>query len=384
MRAFDDPPPSRGFDAFTLVELLVVVAIIGVLIGLLLPAVQAAREAGRRSACANNIKQLGIALHNYHDANKSLPYGRGGGAATKLSGNDTVPAEGATLPGGSAYVFPGSWSGFVILLPFFEHQDLYDQMAADSTPVPWVTSGDHWGRQPRALLCPSDGPQRQLRSGGSDSQTNYFFSVGDQTARLQHDVSVCPAGSLCTVKGMVRGLFGLQSKVRFSEITDGLSKTAMLAEGLRPTVASQPASGDWPAVNDRSASSNANHTDPKACRESFSGGAYTTTRHAAWRLRGADVWWGRGGRVSFNTILRPNGAVCASESDGGVMPPTSNHPGGVHVLFADGSARFVTETIDNGTCDTATSCLPAANDRSPCGVWGALGSRAGGDIGSLD
>ncbi len=119
MRAFDDPPPSRGFDAFTLVELLVVVAIIGVLIGLLLPAVQAAREAGRRSACANNIKQLGIALHNYHDANKSLPYGRGGGAATKLSGNDTVPAEGATLPGGSAYVFPGSWSGFVILLPFF-------------------------------------------------------------------------------------------------------------------------------------------------------------------------------------------------------------------------------------------------------------------------
>jgi prepilin-type processing-associated H-X9-DG protein len=66
------------------------------------------------------------------------------------------------------------------------------------------------------------------------------------------------------------------------------------------------------------------------------------------------------------------------------MPPTSKHPGGVHVLFADGSVRFVAETIENGTCDNATSCNPAENATSPCGVWGALGSRAGGDIGSLD
>ena len=156
--------------AFTLIELLVVIAIIGVLVGLLLPAVQQAREAARRSSCGNKLKQLGLGLHNYIDANKTLPYGRGGPSTSQLGGTDYVPS---TIPS------PGSWSGLVILLPFLEEQPLYEQMRSDTTPVPWVNSGTHWGRQPSVLICPTDGIQRRLRNNATDAQTNYLFSVGD-------------------------------------------------------------------------------------------------------------------------------------------------------------------------------------------------------------
>jgi prepilin-type N-terminal cleavage/methylation domain-containing protein/prepilin-type processing-associated H-X9-DG protein len=366
--------------AFTLVELLVVIAIIGTLIGLLLPAVQAARESARRSSCSNNLKQLGLGLHTYESANKKLPYGRGGPTSSQISSGDWEPN---TNPS------PGSWSGFVIMLPYLEEQALFDQILSDTTPQPWVNSGAHWGSQPNALTCPSDGGQRRLRgstpNNASDTQTNYLFSVGDQTSNLHFDTSACPQLPRCSTKGMVRGLFGLRSQIKFTEITDGLSKTVMMAEGLRSEVDQQLASpSDWTAANNAWATSNANWTNPSLCRQSFSAGKYSTTLNTAWRSRGATAFFGRAGKVSFNTILRPNSPVCMSETNGGVLPPTSRHPGGVHVMFADGATRFINDTIDNRSCDTATSCNPAENDVSPCGVWGALGSRSGGDLGSLD
>jgi prepilin-type N-terminal cleavage/methylation domain-containing protein/prepilin-type processing-associated H-X9-DG protein len=379
-------PRTRAGKGFTLVELLVVIAIIGTLVGLLLPAVQSAREAARRSACSNNAKQLGLALHNFHDANGTLPYGRGGPASSQLGNADTKPDIGSTLPDGSTYSqSPGSWSGFVMLLPFLEEEAIHAQMQASTSKSPWVNSGAVWGRQPAVLVCPSDGPQRPLRSGSADAQTNYLFSVGDQTTNLHFDMSVCPVAGQCTTKGVVRGLFGLRSKVRFKDIADGLSKTTMLAEGLRASVAEQVASpNDWTAFNDASATSGANTTNPSACRQSFTGGRYTSSLNSAWRSRGGTAWFGRAGKVNFNTVLRPNAPACMSEMNGGIMPPTSKHPGGVHVVFADGAVRFVSETIDNGGCDSATSCAPGETAASPCGVWGALGSRAGGDAGSLD
>ena len=366
--------PQKTACGFTLVELLVVIAIIGTLIGLLLSAVKAARESARRSSCSNKMKQLGIAIHTYESANKKLPYGRGGPTTSQISSGDWEPN---TEPS------PGSWSGFVIMLPYLEEQALFDQILSDATPQPWVNSGGHWGIQPNVLICPSDGGQRKLYRSGSDSQTNYLLSVGDQTSSLHFDTSVCPQPPRCSTKGMVRGLFVLRSQVRFHEISDGLSKTVMMAEGLRANVDQQLASpADWSAVNNASATSNANTTNPSLCRQSFSEGKYTTTLNSAWRSRGATAFFGRAGKVSFNTILRPNNAVCVSETMQGVLPPTSRHPGGVHVLFADGAARFVIDTIDNGSCDTATSCNPSENDVSPCGVWDALGSRSGGDLGS--
>jgi prepilin-type N-terminal cleavage/methylation domain-containing protein/prepilin-type processing-associated H-X9-DG protein len=372
MSRYHSAPLGRGF---TLVELLVVIAIIGVLIGLLLPAVQTAREAARRMSCNNNLKQMGLGLHGYHGANGRLPYGRGGPASSQLGNPDYEPN---TNPS------PGSWSGLVVLLPFLEQQALFDMMTADTTPVPWVNSGTHWGNQPSTLLCPTDGSQRRLRNNATDAQTNYLFSVGDQTGFLHFDMEVCPLPPRCSRKGVERGLFGLRSKWTFKDITDGTSKTVMMAEGLRAEVDSQPSSGDWPATNNNAAATTANRTNPSACRQSFANGAYTTSLASAWRSRGGTAFFGRGCKVSFNTILRPNGAVCMAEHTDGVLPPNSRHPGGVHVLFADGAARFVAETIDNGSCDSLTSCNPTENAISPCGVWGALGSRAGGDLGSLD
>jgi len=363
--------------AFTLVELLVVIAIIGTLVGLLLPAVQAAREAARASACSNNLKQLGLALHNFHDARGALPYGRGGLPETRISSGDYKPTLGVTLANGTTYLGPGSWSGFVLLLPFIEQQAVASKIVP--TSLPWINGGAIWGSQPREFLCPSDKPPEVLTSSGKEGQHNYSLSMGDQTGYGNFDMDVCPFGTECTTKGAVRGLFGLNSRVRFKNITDGLSKTIALAEIVRGTVASRTGS-DYPAVNDSSATTTANTENPRSCLQSFTGGKYTTTLQSVWRSPGGNVWFGRAGRVSFNTILRPNSPVCASETSGGLIPPRSRHAGGVKVLFADGAVQFVAETIDNGSGDTLTSCNPAETAASPCGVWGELGSRSGGEI----
>ncbi len=369
---------TRAFRkrAFTLVELLAVIAIIGTLVGLLLPAVQAAREAARLSACSNNLKQLGLALHNFHDARGALPYGRGGLPETRISSGDYVPTLGVTLANGTTYQGPGSWSGFVLLLPFIEQQALASKIVP--TLQPWRNANAIWGNQPSEFLCPSDRPPESLLSSGKEGQHNYALSMGDQTGNGHFDMDVCPFGTACTTKGVVRGLFGLNSRVRFKNITDGLSKTIALAEIVRGTVASQTGS-DYPAVNDASATTTANSENPRNCLQSFTGGRYTTAVQSVWRSPGGNVWFGRAGRVSFNTILRPNAPVCASEVSGGILTTRSRHVGGVQVLFADGAVQFVAETIDNGSGDTLASCNPAENAASPCGVWGELGSRSGGE-----
>jgi len=362
--------------AFTLVELLVVIAIIGTLVGLLLPAVQAAREAARLSACSNNLKQLGLALQNFHDARGALPYGRGGLPETRISSGDYVPTLGVTLANGTPYLGPGSWSGFVLLLPFIEQQAVASKIVP--TLQPWRNANAIWGSQPSEFLCPSDRPPQALYTSGKEGQHNYSLSMGDQTGNGHFDMDVCPFGTACTTKGVVRGLFGLNSRVRFKNITDGLSKTIALAEIVRGTVASQTGS-DYPAVNDASATTTANSENPRSCLQSFTGGKYTTAVQSVWRSPGGNVWFGRAGRVNFNTILRPNAPVCNNEVSGGILSARSRHPGGVQVLFADGAVHFVAETIDNGSGDTLTSCNPAENAASPCGVWGELGSRSGGE-----
>jgi len=362
--------------AFTLVELLVVIAIIGTLVGLLLPAVQAAREAARGSACSNNLKQLGLALHNFHDARGVLPYGRGGLPETRISSGDYVPTLGVTLANGTTYQGPGSWSGFVLLLPFIEQQAVASRIVPTSQP--WIVNNAIWGSQPREFLCPSDRPREVLLSSGLEGQHNYSLSMGDQTGHGHFDMDVCPFGTACTTKGVVRGLFGLNSRVRFKHITDGLSKTIALAEIVRGAVASRTGS-DYPAVNDASATTTANSENPRSCLQSFTGGKYTTAVQTAWRSPGGNVWFGRAGRVNVNTILRPNAPVCANEVSGGIVSARSRHVGGVKVLFADGAVQFVAETIDNGSGDTLTACNPAENAASPCGVWGELGSRSGGE-----
>src|SRR3990170_655930 len=135
--------------AFTLVELLVVIAIIGILIALLLPAVQAAREAARRSQCTNNLKQLGLANHNYHDVVKAFPYGKGGTTSCAYPG-----------PPRCNY---GRISGFIPLLSYLEQRPMYNQIMAGDIPGGRYPGGPAgwdgwavWDVSPATIRCPSD------------------------------------------------------------------------------------------------------------------------------------------------------------------------------------------------------------------------------------
>ena len=152
-----DVPGSRRRSAFTLVELLVVIAIIGTLVGLLLPAVQTAREAGRRSACINNSKQIALGVSNYDSVNKGFPRGIVGGTIA-----DSAIIAGAGFSG---------YGTHVLLLPYVEEQILYDKMRVDSTPSSGTYSGVPWrlastdatlvstyqGKRVNSYVCPSAG-----------------------------------------------------------------------------------------------------------------------------------------------------------------------------------------------------------------------------------
>ena len=165
---------SNRRRAFTLVELLVVIAIIGILIALLLPAVQAAREAARRSQCSNNLKQLGLALHNYHDTFKAQP-----------------PRQGGPLWSGGSLTNPPRHSAFVNLLPFIEQDARYSQIMTSQLNA-WSGGADSgYVGEIAPFICPSDGlltetsPDRQALY----SPLNYGLCMGDPTISISPQLS---------------------------------------------------------------------------------------------------------------------------------------------------------------------------------------------------
>ncbi len=359
----------RFRGAFTLVELLVVIAIIGILIALLLPAVQAAREAARRSQCTNALKQLGLALQNYHSAQGCFPsrqYGTGlhccwGGEG---GGNDNNQ---------------GRLSGMVGLLPYMEQSALYQKITSVGNYtrlwnawgwVPWDTTGwaqgNPWVTQVPTLLCPSDSDS-QTKNADWTGRNNYFFQTGDSTDS-GHDWNSRP-----------RGVFGFYTGMRFDSIKDGTSNTIAMGERcicapngqnrIKGGTAQVPV-GDGPQ----------GYTTgfPSACMATVGSNgplynAGVTTQ--AW----TGTRWCDGNSVyqSFTTVLPPNGPSCAeAEGSPGAHTASSYHPGGVNVMFFDGSTRFISETIDTGG---NYGVHGVQSGQSPYGVWGALGSKDGGE-----
>ncbi|MFM7291763.1 MAG: DUF1559 domain-containing protein [Planctomycetia bacterium] len=395
----------RPLYGFTLVELLVVIAIIGTLVGLLLPAVQAAREAARASACLNNIKQLAQGCLNFAEARRLLP------AMRQVVSIDPSNPSSAT----STNLFT---SGFVFLMPYIEEQRLFDTIRT-GTFGPGAENGTLWNRRISVMCCPSSGDGNPASYMNATTlplnspwyprnRSNYKFCMGDFLNTTLANNYPYNAGSYTAAqltsnldnlyRQNHRGLFGFvhdgttggtSRHRRLKDVTDGMSKTLMLGE-----VGSATGGYYGKDVRGRLASGVAG--SPASCLATADGLTYKSSTQIELIASGntnyipmTSAWHiGHANTAGFSTILPPNSPSCA---DGNWWPSrvlasaSSWHNGGVHVAMADGSARFVAESIDCGDSSIAAEpAATAANQRSPYGVWGALGTYRGGETSSAD
>ncbi len=299
---------------FTLVELLVVIAIIGILVALLLPAIQAAREAARRTQCDNKLKQLATAFHNYHDTYKKLP------------AYEYIP----TSMGGNPWRGHGP---FTMILPYMEQQAIFDQVNFNNA----IDDGgiNQSLRSAKLYLCPSDMEYPDASFGG----TNYAVCGGSRIDIYNNSA----AGD---------GMFRRFTETNFRDVTDGLSSTILLGEILK---------GDG---NDGMKTVRSDVTQPLTVVAAASPteaqveqmGAQCDGALNAWQSSTAGRDWMAGipGTTVFNTVAPPNwkhptcctggGFGWACDRDG-IIPARSFHPGGVLVALGDASVRFVADSI---------------------------------------
>ena len=344
-----------GNIAFTLVELLVVIAIIGILIALLLPAVQAAREAARRMQCSNNLKQLGLALHNYHDSAKFLP-----STWVKMKDKDC-------------------FSAFIVLLPYMEQTSFFDEILNIGCD-PWYFFQHPTLYNPlSAFACPSDGTSGSV--GPNAPRTNYSLSLGDAVLQMAHPTFPDNVSN--------RGLFRPGEWKKFGSVPDGLSNTIAFGEHVISTTVgtADVKGGFWVNYNMNNIDGEPYKLDPGICmnnaRKPGSPGMLNTPVARV----------GRGNMFShaalpyttFNTALPPNAPTCIpidAEIVWGYYSGASNHTGGINIAIADGSVHFVSDTVDCGGLPIHIQGSSFSGP-SPFGVWGAMGTPNGKESKSL-
>ena len=362
-------------QGFTLVELLVVIAIIGILIALLLPAIQAAREAARRMQCSNNLKQIGLAIHLYHDAHDVFPPTRTGGIS-RLT-------QKANFTWGIASFHP-------CLFPFTEQQAIYSNIVKARSEGCWPDSNystvwyQSGGKryQINYISCPSDGTgtDESCRTFSDTTvraiKTNYCGSLGDTYTLVRNqdvnDRGFFAGGRSCYQSGnQYPGTIFLS----MASILDGASNTVAVSEMASvPNEYSQKIKGG--IVN------RVTLETPGGCL------AYIDTDNTSLYLhsstvtqcgRGYNYAYGTSDSVYFNTILPPNSPSCLVRADlslrGNILSASSFHPGGVNAVMANGSIRFISEMIDCSDLTRVNENIgPSAN-----GLWGAIGTIAGSD-----
>ncbi|HEV3338965.1 MAG TPA: DUF1559 domain-containing protein [Pirellulales bacterium] len=342
---------SRHRKGFTLIELLVVIAIIGILVAMLLPAVQAARESGRRAQCINNLKQFGIAVHNYHDIHKRLPYGKG-----------------ASFPGAPVFA---RWSQHASLLPHLEQRPLYDILNFNYPPatpgmggvIPFMPAYANPGGQNNVastypvpmFLCPSDGA---VSSSVWPGQNNY---AANQGSWLCDRLDTVDPNAIVAPTEVQTGIFGFLSRTSFADVLDGVSTTAFFSERLRGNGNPDPRSDIFiipPQTSLQATWQTCTSINPLTA----------TPLTSKW---GASWVMGENCCVQYNHVAVPNSYSCGGTGFPGTMSnmamqvaPSSYHPGGVNVCMGDGTVRFVTSEVD-------------------IFIWRAIGTKKGGEAMNL-
>jgi prepilin-type N-terminal cleavage/methylation domain-containing protein/prepilin-type processing-associated H-X9-DG protein len=387
---------ARNRRGFTLIELLVVIAIIAVLIALLLPAVQSAREAARRIQCTNNLKQIGLAMHNYHTAVNSFPPG-------------VAASFNALNPGCIAW---SGWSAQSLMLNYMEQSPLYNacnfMIDPFSTSLSPLVNGTAVYTKISSFLCPSDGNAGSAGGNAGLTQSNqvdttlinnYYASEGTTTyidnVLGNGSTLPCPgpsSGGQPANQGST-GVFWYAVSYGIQSITDGTSNTVAFSEGLTgsngstrqnyitgvnqngpsgfydvwQTIGTIPAIAPGATMAAWLQGCNTNFATASTANQSLS-----TNRGWLWS-------WGMETMTMFNTIVPPNstqfpwascrngclGCDVQSADHGNITPATSNHPGGCNVAMADGHVQFIKSSISMN-------------------AWWQLGTRANGEVLSSD
>ncbi len=311
--------------AFTLIELLVVIAIIAVLMALLVPAVQKVREAMNRISCGNNLKQIGLALHDFHGDHQAFP------------------------PGGHGPIFTSPaaerFSAHSLLLPYLEKKAAFDIINFDVRPSDPLNAAARAARI-KVFLCPSDTPSIPSGWAGNNYVANYGSRIlwGADANKSDGVFQFQPTPK------QVRG-------IRFAEVRDGTSYTAAFSERIM---------GDWSnaIITDASDLFNPPGVMPADADQARSICESINPMNLAlqWRSDFGGYWLTGWHMTLYSHASLPNDRACAFPQNQSMsMPPKSYHPTGVNLLLCDGSVHFLTRTVDTFT-------------------WRALGTRKGGEV----
>lgn len=377
----------------TLTDSIVLVVTLTLTLSLLNSAILRQRSVARSEICSSQLKQIGLAIHNYHAAYNMLPPGLSGSEG----GTDSQSNQGRLGP-------------LVGMLPFLEQQKLWETISspfvgattktpfARMGPAPWYNPGDYlpWGSMPASLICPENGNTApasskspkvvtsweqlatELTATGLHA-TSYVACFGDGTQRQgKKGARTSPADAM-EARASQRGVFASHQVLRIRDILDGTSYTLMYSEAVSDSKAESSLSKIAANVVGLS-------QKPSLCL------SVDRKNHRDWFEASRGSRWADGALAitGFQTVLPPNSPSCLSEIglEEPIASASSHHAGGVHVLFADGRVAFVANEIDCGSLTSPGVGLGKGytqpGSKSPYGIWGGLGSRASKETPALE